>query len=112
MRIGVVVRVIRHHRVEHGPWLLRRRRGVEITELRTQREQRKVHAVDKRQYARTRRSKHARHAPSPCDSGSLVTSFSFVEIAECIACQARLAHFTRFGNFATPANARKEPSAF
>ena len=54
------------------------------------------------------------HAPSSgSDSGptcSVDTSPAPASSAECSACQARLAHFTRRGNLDTPPSARSEPS--
>src|ERR1051325_987267 len=100
VRIGVVVRVVLDHRVEHGARLLRRRGRVEIVQVGAAGEQREIRAIDF-------------HAPSPGGgsgpSRSVDTSLSLDASAECSACHARLAHFTRNGNLDTPPSARSEP---
>src|SRR5689334_8868033 len=103
MRIGVVVLVIRHHRVQHCARLLRCGGGVEVMKLRLIREERKIPSIDER---------FRHYAPSSMSAGpslSVDTVFPSPCNAECSVCQARLAHFTRSGNFDTPPNARSEP---
>src|SRR5207244_8383072 len=42
MRVRVVVLVVLPNGVEYGRWLLRRRRGIQVVQLRTRREKREV----------------------------------------------------------------------
>src|SRR6185436_3814223 len=118
VRIGVVVLVIRHHRIEHGARLLRRRRRVEVVQVRILCEKGEVLSIDEPGCHPERSEGSALghpHAPSSMSAGpspSVETVFPSPCSAECSVCHARLAHFTRSGNFDTPPKARSEPSSF